>query len=50
MAMACAVTGIVSLAVAVSTVDVDIDVHRPMHVADRPISLDVAPEPPPPRG
>lgn len=50
MAMACTVTGVMTSAVAVSTVDVDIDVHRPLHVADWPISLDIAPEPPPPRG
>lgn len=50
MAMACAAVGVVSLAVAVSTVDVAIDEHRPVHVANWPVSLDVAPEPPPPRG
>ncbi len=50
MAMACTVVGVMSLAVAVSTVDVAVDVHRPVHVADWPVSLDIAPEPPPPRG
>ncbi len=49
MAMACTVAGVMSVAVAVSTIDVDIAVHRSMHVADWPISLDVAPETPPPR-
>ena len=34
----------------VSTIDVAIDVHRPAHAADWPVSLDIAPEPPPPRG
>lgn len=50
MAMACAVAGVMSEAVAVSTVEVTIDVHRPRHVTAWPASLDVAPEPPPPRG
>ncbi len=50
MAMACTVVGVMGSAVAVSTVDVAIDVHRPVHVADWPVSLDIAPEPPPPRG
>ena len=50
MAMACTVVGVVSPAVVVSIVDVAIDVHRPVHVADWPVSLDIAPEPPPPRG
>jgi hypothetical protein len=50
MAMACTVVGIVSPSVVVSIVDVAIDVHRPVHAADWPVSLDVAPEPPPPRG
>ncbi len=49
MAMACTVVGVMSAAVAVSTVDVAVDVHRPRHVADWPVSLDIAPEPPPPR-
>lgn len=50
MAMACTVVGVLSPAVVVSIVDVAIDVHRPIHVADWPVSLDLAPEPPPPRG
>lgn len=50
MAMACTVVGVVSSAVVVSTIDVAIDVHRPIHAADWPVSLDIAPEPPPPRG
>ena len=50
MAMACTVVGVLSSAVEVSTVDVAIDVHRPVHAADWPVSLDIAPEPPPPRG
>jgi len=50
MAMACTVVGVVSSAVEVSSVDVAIDVHRPVHAADWPVSLDIAPEPPPPRG
>lgn len=50
MAMACTVIGVVSPAIVVSIVDVAIDVHRPMHVANWPVSLDIAPEPPPPRG
>ncbi len=50
MAMACAVVGIVSSAVIISTLDVAVDVYRPRHVADWPVSLDIAPEPPPPRG
>ena len=50
MSMACTVVGVVSAAVVVSTIDVAIDVHRPIHVADWPVSLDIAPEPPPPRG
>jgi hypothetical protein len=50
MAMACTVVGGVSSAVVVSTIDVAIDVHRPAHAADWPVSLDIAPEPPPPRG
>ncbi len=50
MAMACTVVGVVSSAVVVSSIDVAIDVHRPMHVAGSPVSLDIAPEPPPPRG
>jgi len=50
MAMACTVVGVVSSAVVVSTIDVAIDVHRPVHAADWPVSLDIAPEPPPPRG
>jgi hypothetical protein len=50
MAMACTVVGVVSSAVVVSTIDVAIDVHRPVHAADWPVSLDLAPEPPPPRG
>lgn len=49
MAMACTVVGVMSAAVAVTTVDVAVDVHRPLHVSDWPVSLDVAPEPPPPR-
>jgi len=49
MAMACTVVGVMSSAVAVATVDVVIDVHRPVHVAEWPVSLDVAPEPRPPR-
>jgi len=49
MAMACTVVGVMGLVVAVTTVDVDVDVHRPLHVADWPVSLDIAPEPPPPR-
>jgi hypothetical protein len=50
MAMACTVVGVLSSAVEVSTVDVAIDVHRPVHAADWPVSPDIAPEPPPPRG
>ena len=50
MAMACAVVGVMSPAVVVSIVDVAIDVHRPVHAAVSPVSLDIAPEPPPPRG
>jgi len=50
MAMACTVVGVVSSTVVVSTVDVAIDVHRPVHAADSPVSLDIAPETPPPRG
>jgi len=50
MAMACTVVGVMSPAVVVSIVDVAIDVHRPVHAADWPVSLDIAPEPPPPRG
>ena len=50
MAMACTVVGVVSSVVVVSTIDVAIDVHRPVHAADWPVSLDLAPEPPPPRG
>lgn len=50
MAMACTVVGVVSSTVVVSTVDVAIDVHRPVHAAVSPVSLDIAPEPPPPRG
>ena len=50
MAMACTVVGVLSPAVVVSIVDVAIDVHRPVHAADWPVSLDLAPEPPPPRG
>ncbi|QJR37829.1 hypothetical protein [Gemmatimonas groenlandica] len=50
MAMACTVVGVMSAAVAVNTVDVAVDVHRPVHVTDWPVSLDIAPEPPPPRG
>ncbi|WP_309670653.1 hypothetical protein [Gemmatimonas sp.] len=50
MAMACTVVGVMSAAVAATTVDVAVDVHRPLHVADWPVSLDIAPEPPPPRG
>ena len=50
MAMACTVVGVLSSAVEVSTVDVAIDVHRPVHAADWSVSLDIAPEPPPPRG
>ena len=50
MAMACTVVGVVIPAVMVSIVDVAIDVHRPLHVAGSPVSLDIAPEPPPPRG
>jgi len=50
MSMACTVVGVVSSAIVVSTIDVAIDVHRPIHVADWPMSLDLAPEPPPPRG
>ncbi len=50
MAMACTAVGVVSSAVVVSSIDVAIDVHRPMHVAGSPVSLDIAPEPPPPRG
>ncbi len=50
MAMACTVVGVVSSAVVVSTIDVTVAVHRPVHVADWPVSLDVATEPPPTRG
>ncbi|MEN9592859.1 MAG: hypothetical protein RJA21_1333 [Gemmatimonadota bacterium] len=50
MAMACTVVGVLSSAVVVSIVDVAIDVHRPVHAADWPVSLDLAPETPPPRG
>ena len=50
MSMACTVVGVLSPAVVVSIVDVAIDVHRPVHAADWPVSLDLAPEPPPPRG
>lgn len=50
MAMACTVVGVLSSSVAVSIVDVAIDVHRPVHAADWPVSPDIAPEPPPPRG
>jgi hypothetical protein len=50
MAMACTAVGVVSSAVVVSSIDVAIDVHRPLHVAGSPVSLDIAPEPPPPRG
>ena len=50
MAMACAAVGVASSAVVVSTVDVAIDVHRPVRAADWPVSFDLAPEPPPPRG
>ena len=50
MAMACTVVGVVSPTVVVSIVDVAIDVHRPVHAAAWPVSLDIAPEPPPPRG
>ncbi|WP_411282147.1 hypothetical protein [Gemmatimonas sp.] len=50
MAMACTISGVLSSTVAVSTVDVDVDVHRSVHVAEWPVSLDIAPEPRPPRG
>jgi hypothetical protein len=50
MAMACAAVGMASSAVVVSTVDVAVDVHRPVRAADWPVSFDLAPEPPPPRG
>ena len=50
MAMACTVVGVMSPVVVVSIVDVAIDVHRPVHAADWPVSPDIAPEPPPPRG
>jgi hypothetical protein len=50
MAMACTVVGVLNSAVEVSTVDVAVDVHRPTQAADWPVSLDIAPEPPPPRG
>ena len=49
MAMACTVIGVMSPAVVVAIVDVAIDVHRPVYAADWPVSLDLAPEPPPPR-
>jgi len=50
IAMACAAVGVASSAVVVSTVDVAIDVHRPVRAADWPVSVDLAPELPPPRG
>lgn len=50
MAMTCSVVGVLSGSVAVSTVDVTVDVHRPVQVAAWPVSTVIAPEPPPPRG
>ena len=50
MAMACTVVGVSSSPVAVTIAVVAIDVHRSVQTADWPVSLDIAPEPPPPRG
>ncbi len=49
MAMMCAVAGVASRTTSVSLIDVTIDTHRPEHPADWPDSLDICPEPPPPR-
>ena len=50
MAMSCTVGGVLSSRVAVTITVVAIDVHRSVQTADWPVSLDIAPEPPPPRG
>jgi hypothetical protein len=49
MAMACAVAGLMSTAVAVELHDVLMVTDRSETVADRLVSVDVTPEPPPPR-
>ena len=50
MATACAVGGALSSPIVVTIALLAIDVHRSVQAADWPVSLDIAPEPPPPRG
>ena len=49
MAMACAVAGLMSTAVAVELHEVLVTTDRSEPIADRLVSVDVTPEPPPPR-
>lgn len=49
MAMACAVAGLMSTAVAVELHEVLVTTDRSERIADRLVSVDVTPEPPPPR-
>jgi hypothetical protein len=49
MAMMCANAGVVSRMVVETLPDGPIRAHRTEHPADRPASLDLSPEPPPPR-
>ena len=49
MAMACAVVGLMSTAVAVELHEVLVTTDRSERIADRLVSVDVTPEPPPPR-
>lgn len=49
MAMACAVAGLMSTAVAVELHEVLVTTDRTERIADRLVSVDVTPEPPPPR-